>query len=109
MFSRSTDDLDPEAAASFHEIAGRLRGIAARGSYGVQIADMVARRYGDALAGDPDPYTREQLWREFLVALHAFLLLHASPPSRDVSSLQSILDENSDLIPRRAAHKRQIS
>lgn len=60
MFSHNTEDLDPEAAASLREMPGRLQRIAAGGSYGIRIAHMVTRRYGDALANHFDPHVRER-------------------------------------------------
>lgn len=102
--SRNTEDLDPDAAASLREVAGRLQRIASGGEYGIRIAHMVARRYRDALGNHPDPQVREQQWREFFVALHVFLLLHASMPSRDTTVLRSLIDENADLLPLRAFH-----
>lgn len=104
--SRTTEGLyfPSEAAGSFRQMAGRLERIAAHGPHGVRIAHFVTRRYGDALANHPDPQVREQQWREFFVALHSFLMLHSRDQSRDVLILQSILDENADLLP---AHREE--
>lgn len=88
----------PEAEASIRELACRLRRVAANRSDGLHFAHLVTRYYREALAGHRDQHIREQRWRTFLIALHAFFMLHRSDPSPDLMILESIIVENSDLL-----------
>ena len=94
------ESLHVDAERSLREVAGRLQRIAAQGPYGIQIAHMVTRRYRDALENHPDEQIRTDQWRDFFMALHAFLALHTARKSQDFSTLRSLLDENLDILPR---------
>ena len=90
--------VDPEAQASIHRMACHLRRVAAHGACGLLLARMVLRYYREALANHHDQQLREQRWRTFLIALHAFFMLHRSIPSPDLTIVESIIEENSDLL-----------
>jgi hypothetical protein len=101
MVSMQGNDLGPDEAASFAEFGGLLQRVASRGPFGTFAADVVARRYRDALGYDRDEELRVDRWRDFIVALNAFLVLHASDHRDDMRTLHSIVLENADLLPYR--------
>jgi hypothetical protein len=62
-------NLGPDEAESFAQVTALLRRVAPRTPFGGFIARMIARHYYDALANHADEGLREQLWRQFFVAL----------------------------------------
>ena len=92
-------DLGPDETLSFAELDSRLQRVASRGPFGQFSADVVARRYRDALGYDGDDQLRLDRWRDFVVALKTFLVLHVSSQHDDIHILRSIVLENADLLP----------
>lgn len=52
-----------------------------------------------ALANHADEGSREQLWRQFLVSLNAFIVLRVAASQAELDVLRSIVAENADLLP----------
>jgi hypothetical protein len=99
MVSMQVNDLEPDKTASFAELGSLLQRVASRGPFGRFAADVVARRYRDALGYDGDEELRLDRWRDFVVALKTFLTLHVSSHNDDIHILRSIVLENADLLP----------
>lgn len=89
--------LDRDAEASYRDMLHRLQRIARHGPCGLRVARLVAHRYREALAQD-EGHRREELWRDFFVALQSFVVLHAGFARRDLTVLESILSENADAL-----------
>jgi hypothetical protein len=94
-----TSDLGFDEAESLAEVTSLLERAASNGRFGGLIARMVSRRYYDALTNHTDENLREQLWRDFFVALNAFLALNATGSQTELDVLRSIVAENADLLP----------
>jgi hypothetical protein len=103
MMTMHVNDLGPDETASLVNVAGLLHHVASRGPFGEFIAGAVARRYHAALAHHGDEPRCSELWRDFLVALHTFVALHATGRSEDIAVLRAIVEENADLLPRQHA------
>ena len=103
MVAMYVNDLAPDETASFVDVASLLHRVASRGPLGEFAAAAVARRYHDALSSRGDERVRTERWRDFLLALHTFVLLHALGSAEDVTTLRAIVDENADLLPRQHA------
>jgi hypothetical protein len=99
MVSMQVHDLGPDETTSVAELGSLLQRVASRGPFGRFSADVVARRYRDALGSDGDEELRLDRWRDFIVALNTFLALHVSGHRDDIHILHSIVLENADLLP----------
>lgn len=100
MVAMYVNDLGPDATASFVDVAALLHRVASRGPFGEFVAGAVARRYHDALKPCNDESARCERWRDFFVALHTFVALHAMGSAEDVAVLRTIVKENADLLPQ---------
>jgi hypothetical protein len=99
MLAYPISNLGPDEAGSFAQMTALLRRVASRTPFGDFIAQMIARRYYDALASHADDSLREQLWRDFFVALNAFIVLRVTDGRAELDVLRSIVAENADLLP----------
>ena len=105
-------DLGPDETASLAELGKLLQRVASRGPFGDFAADVVARRYRDALGNHGDEELRAEQWRDFILALHTFVTLHVSGHRDDILTLRSIVFENGDLLPYHddsASHARALA
>ena len=93
-------DLGSDEAASLAQVTALLQRVASCTPFGRLSAQMIARRYYDALANHADESFREQLWRYFFVALNVFLVLRATGSQAELDVLRSIVAENEDLLPQ---------
>ncbi len=92
-------NLGSDEAESLAQVTALLRCVAYRTPFGSFVAQMIARRYYDALANHADESLRDQLWRHFFVALNAFIVLHVTDSQAELDILRSIVAENADLLP----------
>jgi hypothetical protein len=99
MLTYHISNLGPDEAESFAQVTAFLRRVASRTPFGDFIAQMIARRYYDALANHADESSRERLWRHFFVALNAFISLRVADSQAELDVLRSIVAENADLLP----------
>lgn len=99
MLTYYVSNLGPDEAESLAQVTALLRRVASRTPFGDFIAQMIARRYYDALANHTDESLREQLWRHFFVALNAFIVLRVTDSQAELDVLRSIVAENADLLP----------
>lgn len=87
--------FDPDLATSYREVSAHLRCAAGTERALEHFALSVSDRYAAALmARDAQ---REPAWKAFVASLHAFLTL-ARARGRHGAALQSIVDENADLL-----------
>ena len=93
-------DLGSNEAESLAQVTALLQRVASCTPFGGLSARMIARRYYDALANHADESLREQLWRNFVVALNVFLVLRATGSQAELDVLRSIVAENEDLLPQ---------
>jgi hypothetical protein len=98
MLTYRARNLGTDEAQSFTQLAMLLQRVAPHTPFGGFIARTIARRYYCALANRTEETLREQLWREFLVALNAFLGLPVRGSQAELDILRSIVAENADLL-----------